>query len=166
MLSDILPHRFRNRGPVWPGVKPRDTVAVALQAPWGRPPSPLRASTEQPLIAIDLDRNRLEQSRAFGATEVVDSGEAAWKNQVLSHTGGQRVDVAIEAVGIPSTSDMCTEIARPGGTVANVGVISNADRCDCEDAVSGMGQRPLGPPGRRSRKLGHEHCPVSISEYR
>jgi alcohol dehydrogenase len=32
------------------------------------------------------------------------------------------VDVAIEAVGIPPTFDMATELIRPGGTVANVGV--------------------------------------------
>ena len=34
----------------------------------------------------------------------------------------QGVDVAIEAVGIPATFSMCTDIVRPGGNVANVGV--------------------------------------------
>ena len=37
-------------------------------------------------------------------------------------TDGLGVDVAIEAVGIPETFEMCTDIVRPGGTVANVGV--------------------------------------------
>jgi alcohol dehydrogenase len=32
------------------------------------------------------------------------------------------VDVAIEAVGVPATFEMATELIRPGGTVANVGV--------------------------------------------
>src|SRR5690606_14268020 len=32
------------------------------------------------------------------------------------------VDVAMEAVGIPLTFDMCTTLIRPGGAVANVGV--------------------------------------------
>ena len=32
------------------------------------------------------------------------------------------VDVAIEAVGIPATFDLCTRIVRAGGTVANIGV--------------------------------------------
>lgn len=37
-------------------------------------------------------------------------------------TDGLGVDVAIEAVGIPQTFDACTQIVRPGGSVANVGV--------------------------------------------
>jgi len=32
------------------------------------------------------------------------------------------VDVAIEAVGIPATFDVCQQIIRPGGHIANVGV--------------------------------------------
>jgi alcohol dehydrogenase len=32
------------------------------------------------------------------------------------------VDVAIEAVGIPDTFDICQNIVRPGGHLANVGV--------------------------------------------
>jgi alcohol dehydrogenase len=30
--------------------------------------------------------------------------------------------VAIEAVGIPETFELCTELVRPGGRVANIGV--------------------------------------------
>ena len=37
-------------------------------------------------------------------------------------TDGLGVDVAIEAVGVPLTFEMATELIRPGGTVANVGV--------------------------------------------
>ena len=122
MLSDILPTGFEI-GVQYGRVKPGDTVAVVGAGPVG-----LAAIATAGLygaatiIAIDLDRNRLEQSRGFGATDVVASSDADWKNQVLSHTDGQGVDVAIEAVGIPATFDMCTEIVRPGGTVANVGV--------------------------------------------
>ena len=32
------------------------------------------------------------------------------------------MDVAIEAVGIPATFDICQEIVAPGGRIANVGV--------------------------------------------
>jgi Zinc-binding dehydrogenase len=32
------------------------------------------------------------------------------------------VDASIEAVGVPATFEMATELIRPGGTVANVGV--------------------------------------------
>ena len=37
-------------------------------------------------------------------------------------TQGLGVDVAVEAVGVPETFELCTAIVRPGGRVANVGV--------------------------------------------
>ncbi|HEY9363598.1 MAG TPA: zinc-binding dehydrogenase [Chitinophagaceae bacterium] len=33
-----------------------------------------------------------------------------------------RLDVAIKAVGVPATFDVCQNIIRPGGHIANVGV--------------------------------------------
>jgi alcohol dehydrogenase len=41
---------------------------------------------------------------------------------VLALTDGWGVDVAVEAVGVPGTFQMCTQIVRPGGRVANVGM--------------------------------------------
>jgi alcohol dehydrogenase len=37
-------------------------------------------------------------------------------------TDGLGADVAIEAVGIPETFELCAELIRPGGRLANVGV--------------------------------------------
>jgi alcohol dehydrogenase len=37
-------------------------------------------------------------------------------------TGGLGADVAIEAVGVPETFELCADLVRPGGRVANVGV--------------------------------------------
>jgi alcohol dehydrogenase len=37
-------------------------------------------------------------------------------------TGGEGVDVAIEAVGMPATFDICQAIVGAGGRLANVGV--------------------------------------------
>jgi alcohol dehydrogenase len=74
------------------------------------------------VIAIDLDSARLARAKDFGATDVVNSGDADWKEQVLAFTDGAGVDVAIEAVGVPDTFTMATQIVRPGGHVANIGV--------------------------------------------
>jgi alcohol dehydrogenase len=41
---------------------------------------------------------------------------------VLELTGGEGVDVAVEAVGMPATFDICQSILAPGGHLANVGV--------------------------------------------
>jgi len=122
MLSDILPTGFEI-GVQYGHVKPGDVVAVIGAGPVG-----LAAIATAGLygaatiIAIDLDENRLERAADFGATDTVISGSVDWKEQVLALTDGAGVDVAIEAVGIPQTFTMATEIVRPGGSVANVGV--------------------------------------------
>ena len=51
----------------------------------------------------------------------------------MALTDGQGVDVAIEAVGIPATFTMCTDIVRPGGNVANVGVHGKSVELHVED---------------------------------
>lgn len=133
MLSDILPTGFE-MGVQYGRVKPGDTVAVIGSGPVG-----LAAIATAGLygaatiIAIDLDAHRLEKSREFGATDVVLSSDADWKEQVLALTDGQGVDVAIEAVGIPATFAMCTSIVRPGGNVANVGVHGKSVELHVED---------------------------------
>jgi alcohol dehydrogenase len=40
----------------------------------------------------------------------------------MAVTDGRSVDVAVEAVGMPETFDMATQIVPPAGRVANVGV--------------------------------------------
>jgi alcohol dehydrogenase len=74
------------------------------------------------IIAIDLSDSRLEKAREFGADETINSGREDAKARVLELTGGLGADVAVEAVGVPETFELCTEIVRPGGHVANVGV--------------------------------------------
>jgi alcohol dehydrogenase len=122
MLSDILPTGFeigvRNGR-----TKPGDVVAVVGAGPVGLSvimTAGLYGASR--IIAIDLDENRLTQAETFGATDTVNNGGAAWKDDVFAMTDGLGVDVAIEAVGVPATFEMCTELVRPGGTVANVGV--------------------------------------------
>ncbi len=122
MLSDILPTGFeigvRNGR-----TKPGDVVAVIGAGPVGLSAvmtAGLYGASR--IIAIDLDENRLEQAKTFGATDSVNSGAAGWMDTLRGMTDGFGVDVAIEAVGIPETFEMCTDIVRPGGTVANVGV--------------------------------------------
>ncbi|GAB2470536.1 zinc-dependent alcohol dehydrogenase family protein [Xylanimonas ulmi] len=122
MLSDILPTGFEI-GVRYGKVSPGDVVAVIGAGPVGLA-SIATAALGGPsrVIAVDLDANRLEQARHFGATDTVRSSESDWREQLLGMTDGLGVDVAIEAVGIPATFTMCTQIVRPGGHVANVGV--------------------------------------------
>jgi len=122
LLSDVLPTGFEI-GVQYGNVAPGDVVAVIGSGPVGLSAvMTSRLYGPSKIIAIDLDQARLKRAADFGATDVVNSGEKDWKEQVLALTDGLGVDVAIEAVGIPATFTMATQIVRPGGTVANIGV--------------------------------------------
>ena len=74
------------------------------------------------IIAIDLADSRLEAAKQFGADVVVNNGREDALAAVMELTGGLGADVAIEAVGIPATFELATQLIRPGGHVANIGV--------------------------------------------
>ena len=71
---------------------------------------------------IDLDDNRLEVAKRFGATAGVNSGDGKAVAKVMTMTGGRGVDTANEAVGIPATFELCQQLVAPGGVIANIGV--------------------------------------------
>ena len=122
LLSDILPTGFEI-GVQYGDTQPGDVVAIVGAGPVGLSAvMTSRLYGPSKVIAIDLDDKRLARARDFGATDTVNSGSADWKEQVFALTDGLGVDVAIEAVGIPQTFTMTTQIVRPGGSVANVGV--------------------------------------------
>jgi alcohol dehydrogenase len=122
MLSDILPTGFEC-GVLNGRVQPGNTVAIVGAGPIGLA-ALLTAQFYSPaeIIMIDLDDNRLEVARTFGATSTVNSSDGQAVATVMKATGGRGVDTAIEAVGIPATFEMCTQLVAPGGTVANIGV--------------------------------------------
>lgn len=121
MLSDILPtgHEI---GVLNGCVKPGDTIAIVGSGPIGIS-ALLTAQFYSPakIYMIDLDDNRLEQAKKFGATDTIDSGKEDAVKRIMAETK-DGVDVAIEAVGSPATFNICQNIVRPGGHLANIGV--------------------------------------------
>jgi alcohol dehydrogenase len=122
MLSDILPTGFEC-GVLNGQVKPGDSVAIVGAGPIGMA-ALLTAQFYSPaeIIMIDLDENRLDASKKFGATEVINSSDGKSVEKVMMLTNNRGVDVAIEAVGTPSTFDICQSIVAVGGHIANIGV--------------------------------------------
>ena len=122
MLSDILPTGLEC-GVLNGQIKPGDTVAIVGAGPVGLA-ALLTAQFYSPaeIIMIDLDDNRLDVARSFGATQIINSGDGGAVKTVMDLTRGAGVDVAIEAVGVPATFDICQSIVTAGGRIANVGV--------------------------------------------
>jgi alcohol dehydrogenase len=122
MLSDILPTSFEC-GALNGKVEPGSTVAIVGSGPVGLA-ALLTAQFYSPaqIIMIDLDDNRLEVAKRFGATSTLNSSAGDTADAVMKMTNGRGVDAAIEAVGVPATFELCEKIVTPGGTIANIGV--------------------------------------------
>jgi len=122
MLSDILPTGFEC-GVLNGKVQPGDTIAIVGAGPVGLAVL-LTAQFYSPaaIFMIDLDDKRLSIAKKFGATSLINSADGQAARHVMDLTEGAGVDVAIEAVGIPGTFDICQSIVAAGGRIANVGV--------------------------------------------
>ena len=120
-LADSLPTGYEV-GVLAGRVRPGDAVAVVGAGAVG-----LAAILTTGLwgasrvIAVDTNKFRLQKALEFGATDVVEVGPGV-VGDVLDLTGGQGVDVSIEAVGYPETLRTAAALVRPGGRIANIGV--------------------------------------------
>jgi alcohol dehydrogenase len=121
-LADILPTAYEV-GVLNGDVGPGDTVAIVGAGPIGLAAiMTAKLFTPARIIAIDLADARLEKALEFGADVAVNNGSEDAVQRVQELTGGLGADVAIEAVGVPDTFELCAELVRPGGHIANVGV--------------------------------------------
>jgi alcohol dehydrogenase len=121
-LADILPTSYEV-GVLNGDVVPGDTVAIVGAGPIGLAAiMTARLYTPGRIIALDVADSRLEHARTFGADVTINNGQSDAMAEIMELTDGLGADVAIEAVGIPETFELCADIVRPGGHVANVGV--------------------------------------------
>ena len=122
MLADILPTSYEV-GVLNGRVRPGDTVAVVGAGPIGLSAMlSARLFSPRHIVAVDLADRRLDAAKEFGADVTVNNGREDTLARVLELNGGLGADVAIEAVGVPASFELCTSLVRAGGTVANIGV--------------------------------------------
>ncbi|MGD9958889.1 alcohol dehydrogenase catalytic domain-containing protein [Nocardioides sp.] len=120
MLADILPTSYEV-GVLAGRVSPGDTVVVVGAGPIGLAAlATARLFTPSQVVMVDPAASRRESALAAGADHAVAPEDA--EALVASLTGGAGADVVVEAVGVPSSFELCTALVRPCGHVANVGV--------------------------------------------
>jgi alcohol dehydrogenase len=121
-LADILPTSFEV-GVLNGMVSPGDVVAIVGAGPIGLAAIlTARLYTPGRIVAIDLADSRLESALRFGADITINNGREDAVAAVMELTDGLGADVAFEAVGVPQTFELATELVRPCGRVANIGV--------------------------------------------
>jgi alcohol dehydrogenase len=121
-LADILPTAYEV-GVLNGRVEPGDTLVVVGAGPIGLA-TIMTAKLHTPgrIVAVDLADARLEKALEFGADVAINNGREDAVARVLELTDGLGADVAVEAVGVPATFELCADVIRPGGRVANAGV--------------------------------------------
>ena len=114
MLADILPTGYEV-GVLNGAVRPGDVVAVVGAGPIGLSAiMGARLFSPAHIVAVDLADARLEAAKRFGADIVVQQlGREDALAVVRELTDGLGADVAIEAVGVPATFELCAALVRP-----------------------------------------------------
>jgi alcohol dehydrogenase len=122
MLADILPTSYEvgvRNGAIQPG----DVVAIVGAGPIGLSAiTGARLMSPSHIVAIDQADSRLEAAKHFGADVTINNAVVDPSSELQWLTDDLGVDVAIEAVGVPETFELCADLVRPGGHIANIGV--------------------------------------------
>ena len=74
------------------------------------------------IIAIDMVDGKLQTAQKFGATDLVNAGDADPVSQVRELSEQRGADVAFEAIGLGPTIDQTFNMIRRGGQAIIVGV--------------------------------------------
>jgi (R,R)-butanediol dehydrogenase/meso-butanediol dehydrogenase/diacetyl reductase len=116
------------------GVRPGDSVAILGAGAIGSFVLAGLAGHDGPVIAIDIDKDRLDTARALGAsdTRLVDAGTAPDELRALFPEG---VGVVIESSGVPGSAQRAFALAARGGTVLLVGLTKQPQPVDLADLV-------------------------------
>ncbi|MEM7321735.1 MAG: S-(hydroxymethyl)mycothiol dehydrogenase [Actinomycetota bacterium] len=81
-----------------------------------------RLAGAKTIIAVDIDDQKLEWAKGFGATHTINSTKEDPVEKIREYTDGHGADVTIEAVGNPAVYDQAFFARDLAGTVVLVGV--------------------------------------------
>ena len=125
MFADIVPTSYEV-GALAGHVTPGDTVVIVGAGPIGLAAiATSRLFSPARVIVVEAADARLAVAKAHGADIVLDSRTDDVPAAIRELTG-DGAEVVIEAVGLPATFELCTEVVRPTGHLANIGVHGTA----------------------------------------
>lgn len=84
----------------------------------------IRLSGCSRVIAVDLEDNKLDLAKQFGADVGLNPKKCDVIQEVMKMTGGRGADAAIEVVGASATVNTAIDVTRRGGSICLVGNLS------------------------------------------
>ncbi|KAI4336496.1 hypothetical protein L6164_015018 [Bauhinia variegata] len=104
-------------------VRPGDSVAVIGVGGVGSSCLQIaRAFGASDIIAVDVQDEKLQKAKTFGATHIVNAAQEDPIEKIIEITGGKGVDIAVEALGRPQTFSQCTQSVKDGGKAVMIGL--------------------------------------------
>ena len=100
----------------------RDTLAVFGQGPVGLSATMLAKAQGARVIAIDIEHNRLDKAKLFGADYVVNPRDRSAIDAIRELTGGQGASLALETSGAKDATMDALRCLRPWGKACLVGL--------------------------------------------
>ncbi len=98
-----------------------------------------------PLVAIDVAADKLEQARAFGATETIDAADGDVAEKALALTDGRGFDVVMTAVGSARAIEEALPLLAREGVLVAVGMPPDDERVGLNaTGLAHHGRRILG----------------------
>ena len=108
------------------GLKPGDSAVVVGTGMVGTFVAKLlKVFGASPVIAIDIDDQKLQLAREFGADYTFNSHEKYVTNHIKELTKNRGVDLAFEVVGVTDSVNTAVNQTRKGGTIVLVGNLSS-----------------------------------------
>ena len=74
------------------------------------------------IIGIDIDPNKLEESKKYGVTDIINPLEEDLESLIFEITKGLGVDIALECAGSKVTEEQCLLVVRKGGKIGYQGI--------------------------------------------
>ncbi|MEM7030877.1 MAG: Zn-dependent alcohol dehydrogenase [Chloroflexota bacterium] len=97
----------------------------------------------QRIIAVDRLANKLELSKSFGATDLVNASEVDPIETVIDLCEGRGADYAFEAIGLQTTIEQAYGMIRPFGMAVIVGITDAATKVEIPSQVMTRTERRL-----------------------
>ncbi len=98
----------------------------------------------EPIIAVDILRNRLDLARSLGATHTIHPAGCDPVAEIQAITGGLGVHASLEAAGSPATLRQAVECLKPLGICCLVGSSRKGTQCGMDMNVLQNGRTVRG----------------------